>query len=492
MKKYTLCMLATILALVLMVPVCLFLPAPISAVPMLVLAAAAALLSVTALEDGWTHEKWGCSGKLAKDHPVVIIDEELLRGPYREVADVRMPFEPVPPEKFRSQKDVLLYSAAIALLDDALSDEACASLRINRQSFLSRFPVMDEVMLNGFRGLVIRDDPRNSHVYFAGDAALADSCHYVNTDKPHELTRSERACIAALDGKHYAIAAMKEDGSIGPLTYLGSAKNRPVSTLNADAMTALDVLTTEGYDVRYTGSGELVCETGAPIREIKAPAGAGLSLFPLEDGVARFDEALHDLQAYRRSVAALRIRTLVMCLLSVLMGTLLGNVMMGMLGVVLGCFLGPRVRFHAPDRPTALVGAALLTLAMTGLVALFQQVIGASLPLCAFLISSWAAIWVMMPHMGRSGIHWKRLLGVPLVSLLLAVGSLAAGAVNAAPIQDVHDAAKLGAVLQQTLAQLAAQALPGQFTFTAILFGLCMGLCIGLISTLPLRTTPVD
>lgn len=420
---------------------------------LLILAILLALIASAVLPEEWFDPAWQLTGKALRkgEIPPVIIDESLLRGTDRLVADARVPFAAVPPERFRAQSGAMIFSAAAALADTKLPDSAYASLNIQADNFATRFPVQDTLTLNGLTGIVVRDG-NAQRAYFASDASLANACTQVLDNRERPMQDADRKRVIHLPGLHYATAVV-HDGKPGALTYLGSVETRPVPTMSAEAHTALTHLSAAGYAVKYTGAGTLARKAGiAPAAE----GDAGLWVEPLASESKRFDLPVLSWSRHQEAQHALRLRMVFVCVLLILLGALMTAAPAAAVSVLLACYLMSRRIDHLrADKPVRLILSALLALLIGGIFSLFLHQIGAGSDICCLLLAAWACVWAAMPDLDRAGERRGSLL---VRFVLLA----AAGA-----------AVYLFAPLTLTLTEAG--------------FGLCAGLLGGLVSWLPLR-----
>ena len=260
-----------------------------------------------------------------EDEPdTLCLEPRLFLGGHEATADVALPFDPLPPARFRSQSGALLFSAAVALTEEELllsleaGEESLPWLRawetelgIRPENLRERFPRLDTAQLKRWRGAVTRDGT-SLRAYFVGDRALADACADLLDGRERPMTDGDRTRLAALPGDAICYATAKvADGRLEKLCFLGAVCPRETLRARQDALEAAESC---GFrvvlDPRDKETLALLRRLSLPLRE-KQRGEHVLRLFPTgPDRPMNFGEAAGGYLRHRRGLAALDRRTL--------------------------------------------------------------------------------------------------------------------------------------------------------------------------------------
>ena len=242
----------------------LLLPKPWYLLPALFLCPMAPLMAMRQIRQPWRHRDWAIypAGADLSRMRGFCIDPELLIGQRGVTAEVWMPFEPMPAERFRSRSGAVALAAAAALISGHLPPDPdepsthlepakwLASLGIQPENFKRVNPFLDEATYHGYRGVVVADGP-GERAYFCGGAAIVQRCAQVLDGVARPLLPADRERLSQVlppDVLCYATAPVAE-GRLGELCFLGAIRPSTRCTPSHEALQAGEAVQRMGYHI---------------------------------------------------------------------------------------------------------------------------------------------------------------------------------------------------------------------------------------------------
>ena len=254
----------------------LFLPWPGSLAPALALCILAPVQCARSIRAEWENADWRYAPKDADLLRMqgVCLDPWLFIGDRRMTAEVRLPFEAVAAERFRSRPGAMALSAAIALTDDcAVQQKAAAfstreemicwerAMGIVSDNFKTRNPKLDDARYRGFQGVVVRDG-EEERAYFVGDVGIHQLCTLILDGTARVMTPADREQLHATVPSRALcyVTGRVEEGRLSEMCYLGSVLPRQNSLPSREAMESGMTLNDQGLGIMLNSNAGLTLQ----------------------------------------------------------------------------------------------------------------------------------------------------------------------------------------------------------------------------------------